>query len=136
MTASAERKLAASAHARCEAKYGVETAVRRHRVVSDEPTERGGGDTGASPLELLATALASCTAITLRMYAERKRWELGTVTVDCRVLVEGKTYQVERSIRFGADVADEHRARLAEIAEKTPVTRIVKEGVTLATVIH
>jgi putative redox protein len=107
--------------------------VREHRLASDEPTERGGSDAGASPLELLATALAACTAITLRMYAEVKGWELGEVKVDCRAFVEGKGHRFERVIRIAAPLEDAQRARLAEIAERTPVTKVVKAGAPLAT---
>jgi putative redox protein len=133
MTAPAARPLVASVHARCEAKYAVETTVRHHRVLADEAAERGGADTGPAPLEQLAAALASCTAITLRMYAERKGWELGVVAVDVRAFAEDAGYRFERRIRLEAQLADEQRARLGEIAEKTPVTRIVKTGAQIVT---
>jgi putative redox protein len=133
MTTPTEGALAASVHARCEAKYAVETTVRRHRVHADEPPERGGSDTGPSPVEGLAAALAACTAITLRMYAERKEWELGIVKVDCRAVVAGRGYRFERSIEVTAPLTDEQRGRLGEIAEKTPVTRIVKAGASVTT---
>jgi putative redox protein len=133
MSAPAEGALAASVHARCERKYGVEIAARGHRLAADEPAGRGGADAAPTPLELLASALAACTAITLRMYAEGKGWELGTVKVDCRALVDGKGFRFERVIRFGAPLAEEQRARLGEIAERTPVTKVVKAGAPLAT---
>ncbi len=133
MTSRPEDALLASVHARCEGDYGVETVVRRHRIPADEPADRGGGDTGATPIELVATGLAACTAITLRMYAERKRWGLGSVKVDCRVYSEGKGFRFERAIRIGAPLADDQRMRLGEIAEKTPVTKIVKAGAPLVT---
>jgi putative redox protein len=128
-----EGALAASVHARCEVKYGVELAARGHRLSSDEPTARGGGDGGPAPTELLAAALAACTAITLRMYAEVKGWELGEVKVDCRVFVEGKGHRLERVIRLGAPLSDAQRARLGEIAERTPVTKVVKAGAPVTT---
>jgi putative redox protein len=133
MTTPTEGALAASVHARSASKYAVETTARRHRVLADEPIDGGGGDTAPTPLELLATGLAACTAITLRMYAERKGWELGAVKVDCRALVEGAGYRFERSIRIAAPLADDQRARLGDIAEKTPVTRIVKAGAPITT---
>jgi putative redox protein len=125
--------LAASVHARCASRYAVETSARRHRVAADEPVASGGSDTGATPLELLATGLAACTAITLRMYADRKGWDLATVTVDCRAFLEDTGYRFERVIRADAPLSEEQRARLGEIAEKTPVTRIVKAGAPIAT---
>jgi len=90
-------------------------------VPADEPAAAGGTDTAATPLELVASGLAACTAITLRMYAERKGWDLGAVRVDCRAFVAGSGYRFERVVRLGAPLADEQKARLGEIAEKTPV---------------
>ena len=135
MTTPTDGALAASAHARCELKYQVQATARRHELRADEPVAAGGTDTAPTPLELLTTGLAACTAITLRMYAERKGWELGTVKVDCRAFVEGTGYRFERAIRLGAPLGDEQRARLGEIAEKTPVTRIVKAGAPVATTV-
>jgi putative redox protein len=133
MTTPAEGALAASVHARCERQYQVATSVRSHQVAADEPASNGGTDTAPTPLELLTAGLASCTAITLRMYAARKGWELGEVKVDCRAFVAGAGYRFERVIRAGAPLDEAQRARLAEIAEKTPVTKIVKGGAPLTT---
>jgi putative redox protein len=136
LTNPSEGALAASVHSRCEHEYTVETIVRRHRIGADEPTDKGGSDGAPTPLELLATSLAACTAITLRMYGERKGWELGTLKVDCRGFVDGTSYRFERSIRIGAPLADEQRARLGEIAERTPVTRVVTAGARVVTEIR
>lgn len=125
--------VAASARARCEAKYAVESVVRQHRVRADEPLDRGGGDSAASPFELLAAGLASCTAITLRMYAERKGWDLGTIEVECRALVHGDGYRVERTVRCAGALDDAQRAALLRIAERTPVTKVVKVGAPIET---
>ena len=133
MTTPAEGALAASVHARCERTYQVDAAVRSHRVQADEPVASGGGDTAPTPLELLASGLAACTAITLRMYAERKGWELGEVKVDCRAFAAGAGYRFERVIRLGAPLDEAQRTRLGEIAEKTPVTKVVKAGAPVAT---
>ena len=61
--------------------YEHEIEIREHRLIADEPEDRGGGDQGPKPTELLAASLASCTAITIEMYADRKGWELGEVEV-------------------------------------------------------
>jgi len=121
----AQGRLAAAAHARGSSGYAVTVRARAHGIAADEPVARGGTDTGASPMELLLGALASCTIITLRMYAERKRWKLGEVKVDCRLFEEDGAKVVERQLRFGAPVDENQRARLLEIADRTPVTRIV-----------
>ncbi len=133
MVHATEGALAASVHSRNESGYAVETAVRRHQVRADEPADNGGGDTAPTPLELLAAGLASCTAITLRMYAERKGWTVGTLKVGCRAFVEAKGYRFVRSIKIGAPLTDEQRARLGEIADRTPVTRVVMAGAPVAT---
>lgn len=128
MSETTEGAMAASVHARCEAKYVVETAIRHHRVAADEPADKGGGDTAPTPMEALAASLAGCTAITLRMYAERKGWELGTVKVDCRVFVAAPGYRFERTVKLSAPLGEDERKRLLEIADKTPVTKVVKAG--------
>lgn len=133
MSESTEGAMAASVHSRNAAKYAVETVVRHHRIQADEPVAAGGADAAPTPMEALAAALAGCTAITLRMYAERKGWDLGEVKVDVKAFKTEAGYRFERTLRFSAPVPDEAKARLAEIAEKTPVTKVVKAGAPLAT---
>jgi len=131
MSESTEGAMTASVQARCEAKYAVETAIRHHRVPADEPSTSGGGDAAPTPMEGLAAALAGCTAITLRMYAERKGWELGTVKVDCRVFVAAAApsgHRFERTVKISGKLGEDERRRLLEIADKTPVTKVVKAG--------
>jgi putative redox protein len=112
----------ASASTRRRKGFETEIAIREHRLTADEPADSGGGDTGPTPTELMAAALASCTAITLEMYAERKGWELGAVEVDVDwpdAVKGGKKLQVD--IRIPAELTDEQRERLVVIAGKCPV---------------
>lgn len=103
-----------------------------HSLVSDEPAERGGGDAGPAPYELLLASLGSCTAITLRMYAERKGWVVESIEVALFLHGQGETLNIERVLTItGTDA--EQNARLAEIAEKTPVTLTLKRGVPIDT---
>jgi putative redox protein len=93
-----------------------------HTVVVDEPVETGGGDTGPSPTRLLAASLAGCVAVTIEMYAERKGWDLGEVEVDVDVEYEGfapSSFAV--ALHLPAELSDEQRGRLLEIAGKCPV---------------
>jgi len=108
-----------------------------HTLVADEPASNGGADAGPSPFSFLLSGLAACTAITLRMYADRKGWSLGPLQVDARIFRDagGEGYHIERVIRPGAPLTDEQKKRLAEIADKTPVTRAVRGGTPIVTTI-
>ena len=100
--------------------YQVDVRVGAHHLVADEPTITGGGDVGPSPFGLLLAALTACTANTLRMYANRKGWELATLVVDVRYDVdEDRRGSIERTVTVPADLPVEQRERLAEIAERT-----------------
>ena len=105
----------------------------RHALVSDEPVTLGGGDAGPAPYALLLAGLVACTSITLRMYADRKGWPLGPVHVDATITRDGDGERIERTIKLGPTLTEEQRARLLEIAEKTPVTRTVKRGTAMVT---
>ena len=113
--------------------YTVDVAIRQHRLAADEPRSSGGADAGPTPYELVLAGLGACTAITLRMYAERKGWELGEVAVELRLFKDGDDAHIEREVRFSAALSDEQRARLAEIAEKPPVTKTIKAGAPIET---
>jgi putative redox protein len=114
--------------------YRVDIRVSGHDVTSDEPSLAGGGDAGPSPFGLLLSALVACTAMTLRMYAMRKGWELATVEVDARYDVDDDGQStIARTITVHGDLTPEQRQRLADIAERTPVTLAIRGGTPLAT---
>jgi len=102
--------------------------VRDHQLVVDEPLEAGGEDAGPDPQELLAVSLASCTAITIEMYAARKGWELGHVEVDVEYspAERGCPTKFELVTRLPADLPDEQVERLRVIAAKCPVHRALE----------
>jgi putative redox protein len=105
-----------------------------HRLTADEPIERGGGDTGLAPHELLLASLGACTSITLRMYAGRKGWELGKITVGLRYTEhEGQKGHIDRRLSFSKPLTAEQTERLLEIAGKTPVTRALTGGLVIET---
>jgi putative redox protein len=99
--------------------------VRQHRLNCDEPLETGGEDGAPSPQELLAASLASCTAVTIEMYAARKGWELGDVEVVCDYVPgeRGSPTKFAVTLRLPSDLTDEQVAKLKIIATKCPVHR-------------
>jgi putative redox protein len=114
--------------------YAQKIEADGHALTADESISHGGTNTGPTPYGLLLSALGACTAITLRMYADRKGWELGRVHVTLEhVKSADGADQIEREVTFGASLSDEQRARLAEIAEKTPVTKTIKAGASIKT---
>ena len=115
--------------------YAQQITAGAHELKSDEPERRGGTNTGASPFELMLGSLGACTAITLRMYADRKQWNLGTVGVSMRLLKEGDgPMRVERKISVSEKMEPDQQAKLLEIADKTPVTKALAPGVSIQTV--
>lgn len=114
--------------------HRVALRVGRHELVADEPADNGGADAGPSPFGYLLSGLVSCTAITLRMYAQRKGWELESIEVDARydIAPDGRR-TIMRTVTLPADMSAEQRERIAEIAEKTPVTKAVRAGTPIVT---
>ena len=102
--------------------------IRQHQVLADEPNERGGEDDGPSPQELLAAALASCTAVTIEMYAKRKGWDIGDVRVDVdyEPAQRGSPTKFRMVTHLPKELPDEQRERLQQIAAKCPVHRTLE----------
>jgi putative redox protein len=101
--------------------------VREHQLTVDEPPELGGNDAGPDPQELLAVSLASCTAITMEMYAARKGWEIGRVEVEVQYspAERGCPTRFELVMRLPADLPEDQAERLRVIAAKCPVHRVL-----------
>jgi putative redox protein len=114
--------------------YAVAIRAGHHALAADEPKSIGGGDSGPSPFALVASGLGACTAITLRMYAERKQWPLTGLTVELTVTkAPDESLHIARSVALTGELSAEQRARLAEIAEKTPVTKALRAGFAINT---
>ncbi|MCU1450305.1 MAG: hypothetical protein JWP02_2475 [Acidimicrobiales bacterium] len=116
------------------AAYRVELRAGTHRLVADEPAAAGGGDAGPSPFALLLSGLAACTAMTLRMYAKREDWNVTAIEVETRYDLddEGQA-SIQRVITLPDDLPIDQRDRLADLAERTPVTRAVRAGTPITT---
>ncbi|MGD1848485.1 MAG: alpha/beta fold hydrolase [Salibacteraceae bacterium] len=125
--------------------YSSQVKAGKHRFVSDEPTSVGGNDFGPTPYDLLTASLGACTAMTLRMYANRKKWDLQSVTVhlehgkqhreDCdRPEQSGsKIDHFDRVIEIEGDLDAKQKSRLLEIADKCPVHRTLHNEVKVTT---
>ena len=119
--------------AAARAKIGREhfaTAIETHghALTADEPAARGGANAGPSPTDLLLSALVSCTAITLRMYADRKDWPVESVRVEAALHRSPDASYIRRVLHLEGTLDDEQRARLADIAERTPVTLLIRNA--------
>jgi putative redox protein len=124
----------ATIHLHNDAGYAQRIRARTHQLQADEPASNGGTDTGAAPYELLLAALAACTSLTLRMYADRKGWDLGTIHIDARFSRDDCGLEnIERTVTFGNALTPEQITRLGEICEKTPVTKTLREGTPIRT---
>ncbi len=115
--------MAKSAVVRRRTGYEHEIEIREHRLIADEPQDRGGTDQGPKPTELLAASLAACTAITIEMYADRKKWDLGQVEVATDFTEAGTDSPAHFDVRIKlpAELDDEQRERILVIAGKCPV---------------
>jgi putative redox protein len=113
--------------------YVVSIEAGRHRLTADEPVKVGGQDAGPPPFSLLLSALGGCTAATLKMYAERKGWPLEALDVSLTYIRSDHGDRIERRLDPKGPLDDAQRARLADIAERTPVTLVIKSGVVIDT---
>jgi putative redox protein len=123
----------ASAMVTGDSGYAHKVAMGAHEISVDEPIRRGGTDTGPAPFDLLLAGLGGCTAITFRMYAERKQWSLGRIEIKLRLIKDADAQHIERTIHIGSALDDEQQAKLLEIADKTPVTRALAPGIPIQT---
>jgi putative redox protein len=120
-----------------EPAYRVDVRVGAHALVADEPATAGGGDLGPTPIGLLLSALASCTAMTLRMYAGREDWVPLTIDVTARYDVHEEGEEtIERTITLSDRLTSDQRQGLADIAERTPVTLAIRRGTPITTTLR
>jgi putative redox protein len=115
-------------------KFRHDVKVRSHTLTADEPKDHGGDDSGPSPQELLAASLASCTAITMEMYAKRKGWNVAGVTVDCEYspAERGCPTRFDLVMKMPSNLSAEQVERLQVIAAKCPVHRTLEGEVAFA----
>ncbi|PQA96820.1 osmotically inducible protein OsmC [Chryseobacterium shigense] len=116
-------------------KYYTEVTAGENQIITDEPIDKGGQNKGFNPMEILATSLASCTAATLRMYIERKEWDVENIHVE--VTLENypltKRAVFQREITFEGVLDDEQLKRLHTIADACPVHKILTNDIEILT---
>ena len=100
----------------------------RHRLVTDEPAQLGGTDTGPAPHELLPAALAACVAVTIRMYARTKGWALGELSVDVVYDNTSTPRHFDVTVNLPCGLTAEQVRRLMRVAEACPVRRSIEAG--------
>lgn len=113
--------------------YRTQIEVGGHLLLADESWEHGGRSAGPSPYEFILAGLGACTAITLRNYADRRNWPLQSVDIFlCLIQAQGGS-SIERSLCFSGGVNRAQKLRLADIAERTPVTLTLKQALSICT---
>lgn len=116
--------------------YRTEVRAGNHSIMSDEPLELGGDDKGVNPNELFLASLGSCTAITLRMYADRKEWAVDRIVVDLKMDIvkgnEAQTSYIKRHITILGNVSQEQKRRMLTIADSCPLHRIMTNPVVVS----
>lgn len=115
-------------------KYKTEIQAGNHIIIADEPEELGGGNLGFTPTELLESSLAACTAMTVRMYADRKGWDLEKVEIKVgfkRNMATGEVTFTKEIELFG-NLQAEERERLLEMGSKCPIEKMITGKITVA----
>lgn len=117
-------------------KYYTEVIAGENTLITDEPLDKGGRNKGFNPFEILATSLASCTAATLRMYIDRKEWNIDTINVEVELENFPLTKRAifKRDITFEGIIPDEEQIkRLRAIADACPIHKILNNDIEILT---
>ncbi len=119
--------------------YETKVQARQHTITTDEPIALGGKDKGMNPFELLAASLATCTAATLKMYVDRKKWQVEEIHVEVKVnynKAEAFT-NMDRKISFSApQLSTEQKESLYGIANRCPVHKLLEGQIGITTIIQ
>ena len=115
-----------------------QTIIRsgNHTIIADEPADQNGSDTGMSPYNLLLASLASCTAITLRMYIDKKMWAVDEIAVNLQLFKNKSGVLIESKLEFKGQLNDDQRKRLITIADACPIHKILAGSIVINTNLH
>jgi uncharacterized OsmC-like protein len=126
--------------------FRTEIETRTHVIIADEPASVGGTDAGPTPYELLLGALSGCMAMTMHLYAGRKKWALESVLVQLRTARSHEVDcehcdvedvgigRIERRVELAGALTDDQRRRLLEIADRCPVKQSLEKGVRIVSI--
>jgi len=113
--------------------YLMEIKTTNHTVMVDEPESIGGSNQYPNPAQYLLSALASCTAITIKMYADNKKWNVGEINVDVKmkeVISSGKTIKkIVKAVQFENPLEDDQIERLLTIGSKCPISKLLEQPI-------
>jgi putative redox protein len=113
--------------------YLMKIKTTNHTVMVDEPESIGGSNQYPNPAQYLLSALASCTAITIKMYANNKKWNVGEINVDVKmkeVISSGKTIKkIMKAVQFENPLEDDQIERLLTIGSKCPISKLLEQPI-------
>ncbi|OYU85173.1 MAG: osmotically inducible protein OsmC [Flavobacterium sp. BFFFF2] len=118
--------------------YKVTIQWRNGILIADEPATVGGQDLGPDPYTLFLSSLAACTLSTLRMYIDRKGWEIPSISINLNMYqtVDGTvTTHIVRNLQFDQTITEEQKERLLLIAKKCPISKILENNIIINTAI-
>lgn len=124
-----------------EGKIGIQKYLctinwRNGELLMDEPQSVGGKDLGPDPMTTLLASLAGCTLATLRMYIDRKEWKIDEIKVTMNLTQDDSdefVTTITRNLSFSGEITNEQRERLLVIAEKCPVSKLLKSTIKIET---
>lgn len=119
-------------------KYLCTISWRNGKLLMDEPENVGGNDLGPDPFSTLLASLAGCTLSTLRMYIDRKGWDIPEINISLNLTQENEdelVTTISKTLTFSTAISDEQKERLLLIAEKCPISKILKNTINLKTAI-
>lgn len=105
--------------------YKVVNTTENHTWISDEPLELGGQNEGPEPKEIFLSSLASCILITIRMYAQRRNWDVGEIHIDLTMNELDNGVEIIKDLSFSGELDDEQKEKLQEISKRCPVAKIL-----------
>lgn len=118
-------------------KYKTSVIAGKNSIIVDEPIDKGGLDLGFQPQELLAASLASCTAITLKMYADQKEWTINSFQVDVTIeqSEDKSTTKFVRKISFEGNLDEKQHTRIVAIANACPIHKVLLSQIVIDTIL-